>query len=224
LSEEKSPNTLRHLRNLFITGLLVLVPLGVTLWIVYSLFNLTDRAIRNMLTEPFNRLCQYIFNRDIEIPPYGIGLIVTVLVILFTGMIAKNLVGRRIISLFEHLLFRLPLVNRIYKAVKQISEAMLQRDKNIFQAVVLLEYPRLGLYSIGFVTSTTVQGVSDKINPDSVAVFVATTPNPTSGFVLIVPRRDVIFLDMTVEDAMKFVISGGVVTPAQAQTLSLIEK
>jgi len=115
-------------------------------------------------------------------------------------------------------------VNRIYKAVKQISEAMLQRDKNIFQAVVLLEYPRLGLYSIGFVTSTTVQGVSDKINPDSVAVFVATTPNPTSGFVLIVPRRDVIFLDMTVEDAMKFVISGGVVTPAQAQTLSLIEK
>jgi len=216
MSEEKSSHPLRHLRNLFITGLLVLVPIGTTALIVYKVFDLADRKIRILLEPHIDALCQLLFNRTIPIPPYGVGLVVTVLVILAAGILARNLIGRRLISLAEKVMLRLPFVNRIYTAIKQISDAFLRRKTNLFQEVVLIEYPRRGIYSLGFVTGEAPK-VFDRLEGDSVCIFVSTTPNPTSGVLVVVPRRDVIPLNISVEDGMKMVISGGVVIPENLQ-------
>jgi uncharacterized membrane protein len=212
MDAEKDYHPLRHLRNLFITGLLVLVPLSATALIVFKLFDLIDRGIRNLLKPYFSDLTEMVFNKPLPIPPYGIGLVLTVLIILFVGMIARNFIGRRLILLMEIIMLRVPLVNKIYLAIKQISEAILQRDKNLFQKAVLIEYPRRDLYSIGFLTSEAPPSVNP-IDEECVCVFVATTPNPTSGVLVVVPKSDVIPLDITVEEAMKLVISGGVVHP-----------
>ena len=212
--KEKGDSWLRQLRNLFFTGLLVVVPTGATIFIIFKLFNLSDAYIRNALQTPFNEFCQYVFktNQKTEIPPYGIGLIVTILAILSAGILARNLVGRKILAGLENLMLRVPLVNKIYLAIKQISEALLHRNKTLFREVILVEYPRIGIYSLGFVTNDAPK-LFDRLEGDSVCVFVSTTPNPTSGVLIIVPRRDVIPLNISVEDGMKMVISGGVVIP-----------
>lgn len=210
--KDRGDSLLRQLRNLFITGLLVVVPIGATAFIVYKLFDWTDSYIREALDPHFKVLCEFIFGRSVPIPPYGIGLVVTVLVILTAGMLARNLIGRRLLGLLENMVLRVPLVNRIYRAIKQISDAVLQRNKTLFREVVLVEYPRLGMYSLGFVTNQAPR-VFDRLEGDSVCVFVSTTPNPTSGVLIIVPRRDLIPLNISVEDGIKMVISGGVVIP-----------
>ena len=215
MTEEKSWHPLRQIRNLFITGLLVLVPIGTTVVVVYKLFDLADRNIREFLKPHFESLCKLLFDKTVAIPPYGVGLVVTILTILLAGVVARNLIGRRLISFFEMMMLRVPVVSRIYRVVKQISESLLQRDKNLFQGVVLIEYPRRGIYSLGFVTSTDSPVVFEKIGKDSVCVFVSTTPNPTSGVLVIIPREDVIPLDISVEDGMKMVISAGVVNPEE---------
>jgi len=221
MSEEKSFHLFRQLRNLFITGLLVLVPLGTTVWIVYKLFDLADSKVRNLLKPHFDTLCRQLFERTFPIPPYGVGLVVTVLVILAVGVLARNLIGRRLISMMEKVMLRLPVVRQIYLAVKQISEAFLQRKRALFHEVVLIEYPRRGAYSLGFVTNdapASFRSVAD----DLVCVFVSTTPNPTSGVLVLVPRRDVIPLSIPVEDGMKMVISAGVVVPEQLEEPSAL--
>jgi len=210
--KDRGDSLLRHLRNLFITGLLVVVPIGATAFIVYKLFDWTDSYIREALDPHFKVLCEFIFGHSVPIPPYGIGLVVTVLVILTAGMLARNLIGRRLLGLLENMVLRVPLVNRIYRAIKQISDAVLQRNKTLFREVVLVEYPRLGMYSLGFVTNQAPR-VFDRLEGDSVCVFISTTPNPTSGVLIIVPRRDLIPLNISVEDGIKMVISGGVVIP-----------
>jgi uncharacterized membrane protein len=208
MSGEKESHPLKQLRNLFITGLVVLVPIGATCLIVYKLFDLVDRNIRNLLQAHLEK----VFGGDFPYPLYGVGVIITVLVILGTGVVARNLVGHKLITFMEVLMMRVPLVNRIYLAVKQISESLLQREKNLFQEVVLVEYPRRELYSLGFVTSEAPP-VFENIHSECVCVFVSTTPNPTSGVLVVVPRKDVIPLNISVEDGMKMVISGGVVIP-----------
>ncbi len=158
----------------------MVVPIGATVFIVFKLFDWTDRYIREALDPHFKILCEFIFGRSMPIPPYGIGLVVTVLVILAAGILARNLIGRKAIGLLERLMLRVPLVNRIYRAIEQISDAVLQRNKTLFREVVLVEYPRLGLYSLGFVTNQAPK-VFNRLEGDSVCVFISTTPNPTSG-------------------------------------------
>ena len=206
---------IRRIRTYFITGLLVIAPVYVTFAIIRWIFNLIDKPIREWFEESELRpwLAEQLNVPEQALIPYGIGVVVSLLIVLSVGLFARNYFGGRLIRFLERLLSRIPLVSRIYHGAKQVSSAFLERSKALFQAVVLVEYPRRGVYSMGFVTRTESGELSHKVGKDLVCVFMSTTPNPTSGFFIVVPRDDLIFLDMSVEDGIKMVISGGVVVP-----------
>jgi len=220
----------RALRTYFITGLLVLIPVYVTVGLVRWMYQRIDGPMSEYMgrhlgyiVRNYPGLAEYLVQYDqegkavVHIP--GLGVVITIFVILGAGLFARNYFGNRIISFFERLVFRIPLVNKIYNGVKQVSAAFLERNKNLFQAVVLVEYPRRGTYQIGFLTQTDSGEITEKLGRDMTCVFISTTPNPTSGMLIIVPRSDLTVLDMTVEEGIKMVISGGVVTPEKAREL-----
>lgn len=194
------------LRKYIIAGLLVWLPLIATIAIIKFVIGLLDNTILLLPPEyqPANVL-------GFSVPGYGIVLALAVLLI--TGMLAANLFGRKLFAVWESVLNRIPLVRTIYNSVKQISTTLLDGNRKSFRKVVMLQYPRKGLWSIGFLTNEQVP--SDIHGPASelVAVFVPTTPNPTSGFIMLSPLEDVVELDMTVEEGFKFVISMGVIIP-----------
>jgi len=217
-------NSYRSLRTYFITGLLVLIPLYVTVGLVRWMYQRIDAPMSEYmgkhlgyLVRNYPRLAEYIVRLDqqgnpvVHIP--GLGVVITIFVILGAGLFARNYFGNRIIGFFERLVFRIPLVNKIYNGAKQVSAAFLERNKNLFQAVVLVEYPRRGIYQIGFLTQTDSGEITEKLGRDMTCVFISTTPNPTSGMLIVVPRSDLTILDMSIEEGIKMVISGGVVTP-----------
>lgn len=193
-------------KRYLVAGLLVWLPLGVTAAAILFLVNLFDRSLLLLPTQyrPENLL-------GVDIP--GFGIILSLALILLTGMLVANFLGNRLIHWWELFLSKIPLVRSIYTAVKQIAEAVFGSDQT-FQKVFLVQYPRLGLWTLAFQTSKTrgeaqvKTGVADTVN-----LFVPTTPNPTSGFFLMVARDDVVELEMSVDDALKMVISGGVVVP-----------
>jgi len=143
----------------------------------------------------------------------GFGIVLAISILLVTGMLAANLFGRRLVEFWEAILNRIPLVRSIYNSVKQISTTILDSNGKSFRKVVMLQYPRKGIWSIGFLTNEDVSTDIDGLNEDLVAVFVPTTPNPTSGFIMMAPRDDVTELDMSVEEGFKFIISMGVIIP-----------
>ncbi|MDK2822685.1 MAG: hypothetical protein PWQ67_230 [Clostridia bacterium] len=203
---------LKKLQTYFITGLVVLLPTVVSIYVFLLLFNFIDKLILGKL--PFAEYIpglNYLNSLAQKIP--GIGFISTILLILLIGILAKNIIGKRLINFFDRLMLSLPVVKSIYNAVKQIIEAFIRQDKDAFQKVVLLEYPRKGLYALAFVTGTTRGEIQAKTRQEMINVFLPTTPNPTSGFLLLVPREDLIPLEMSVEEGIKLIISGGVVTP-----------
>jgi uncharacterized membrane protein len=182
-------------------GLLIVIPTTVCYWVLSTVFIKVD----NILGQIFRRL-------DINIP--GLGFVTINLLILALGVVGGNVLGRQLIHLWEALLRRIPLVNKIYTATHQISQAFLgKQEKKIFSRVALVEFPRLGTYSVGFVTSTAVGEVQEKTAQKVCSVFIPTTPNPTSGFLILEPEDRVVNLEMSVEDAIKFVISAGSLTP-----------
>jgi uncharacterized membrane protein len=189
------------LRRNFLTGIVALAPVGVTAWVLYKFFTAVDTKVTPLVAKWIG----------FEIP--GLGFAATILFVLLSGVFASNIFGRTVIGRFEGIFARVPLFSRIYLAVKQIGEAILTSQKNVFERVVLFEYPRKGLWAIGFVTSEHRGVLSRKTGKAHVHVFVPTTPNPTSGFLLFVPEQDLVELDMTVEDGLKLVVSGGAVTP-----------
>jgi len=199
----------KRLRSYFLTGLLVLVPLVLTTYIIWNLFLAIDGILRgvinSLILEPFG------FPAGRQIP--GIGFIALVLIIIATGIIARNYFGRKIVLFGDQLVERIPLINRVYGAIKQISTAFLSSKREVFKKAVLFEYPRKGIYSIGFYTQDTRGPVQQSLDADVVSIFLPTTPNPTSGFLLFVPKNDIIELDLTIEEALKLVISGGAVVP-----------
>lgn len=188
------------LRRYLITGIVVIAPAAVTVWILWNLFAFIDGSARALLGEAF-----------VDIP--GVGFVIFFSVIILVGIFATNIIGKRMISFGERVMTRIPLANRIYKAVQQISTAFLGSNRSIFQNVVLVEYPRRGIYSLGFLTAEGEGEVQEKTDKPVVCVFVPTTPNPTSGMLIFVPRDQLIRLDMTTEDGLKLVVSGGVVVP-----------
>ncbi len=200
-----------HLRRYLITGIVVILPAVVTIWVLWNLFAFIDGLAKRVLVEPFSR-----------IP--GVGVILFFSVIILVGIFATNLIGKRLISFGERIMARIPFANRIYKAVQQISTAFIGSQRSIFNKVVLVEYPRKGVHSIGFVTSEAEGEVQHKTAKQMVCVFVPTTPNPTSGVLIFVPREDLIYLDMTTEDGLKLVISGGVVTPSYPPEIASASK
>jgi uncharacterized membrane protein len=189
-------------RRYFINGLLVLLPGVVTVYVL--VFGLS--TIDSIFGSVIKTLVGY------HIP--GAGTILTILLIIGTGMFATNVIGKRIIQLGERIFLKIPVLSNIYQGVRQaVSAFSRSSDKHQFQRVVLVEYPRRGLYSMGFVTSEGIPEINESIQEDAITVFVPTTPNPTSGFFLVVPAQDCLPLNISIEDAFKTVISGGIIGP-----------
>ncbi len=187
-------------RRYLLTGIAVIAPLAITMWVLWKLFSFVDGIAARVLGKTI-----------IGVP--GVGVIIFFAVIMLVGMFATNLIGKRMISFGEKLMLRIPLANKIYAAVQEISMAFLGSKRSVFSTVVLVEYPRKGIYSVGFITSEVKGEVQSKTAEHVIGVFVPTTPNPTSGLLVFVPRDELVCLDMSIEDGLKLVISGGVFTP-----------
>jgi uncharacterized membrane protein len=195
-----------HVRRYLIAGLLVWVPLIVTGLIIKFLVDLLDFTI--LLLPPSWRPEAIL---GFSVP--GTGVMVAIVIVFLTGIVAANIVGRKLFDLGEAIVDRIPLVRSIYSAVKQVMHSLFSNGGQSFRRVVMVQYPRKGLWTLGFQTGVGVGEVQHRTDHEVVTVFVPTTPNPTSGFVILVPRADAIELDMSVEDGLKFVMSLGVVAP-----------
>jgi len=194
------------MKKYLIAGLLVWMPLGVTFLVIRAIVGFLDKILLLLpqAYQPDNLL-------GVHIP--GLGVVLAVILVLTTGMIVANFLGKRIVQGWESLLARIPIVRSLYAGIKQIMEAVLAAEGKSFSKVLLLEYPRKGVWSLAFMTSDNLGEVQDKTTAEVISIFIPTTPNPTSGFVLMVPKSDVIELDMSVEDGLKMIISMGVVVP-----------
>jgi uncharacterized membrane protein len=194
------------LRRYLAAGLLVWVPLGLTVLIVDFLVELMDRTL--LLLPAAYRPEQLL---GFRIP--GLGVVLTVLVVLITGVIVANIFGRKLVTLWEGVLARIPLVRSIYSSAKQVAETMFSGATRSFREVVMLEYPRKGLWTLAFVTGQGIRQAAEQAGEDVISVYVPTTPNPTSGFFLMAKRSEVVKLDITVDDGLKLILSTGVLVP-----------
>lgn len=202
------------LRRYLIAGLLVWLPLGVTLLVIRLLVGFMDRL---MLLVPARYQPEALVGFNIP----GLGLVLAVVIVLFTGVIVANFFGRRMIALWEAFLDRIPLVRSIYHSVKQVAETVFSSNGNSFRKVLLIEYPRKGIWTLAFQTGIALGEAQEKTSQQVVNVFVPTTPNPTSGFFIMIPQEDIIELDITVEEGLKMIVSMGVVVPeARKQALA----
>ncbi|MEZ5841568.1 MAG: DUF502 domain-containing protein [Hyphomicrobiales bacterium] len=217
----KGPGAGARLRNYFLTGLIVAGPIGITLYLTWSVIQWIDGWVKPLLPELYNP------DNYLPFPVPGFGLIVAIFGLTMIGFLAANIAGRTIVGFGERALGRMPVVRNLYNGLKQIFETVLSNRGQSFQKVGLVEYPRRGLWALVFVAADA-RGEVDARIPGSerlISVFLPTTPNPTSGFLLFVPERDVIFLEMSVEDAAKLVISAGLVTPEyRDKTKALADK
>ncbi len=195
-----------RIKGYFLAGLLVLIPLGVTLYVIHFLISLMDKTIK--LLPHFLRPETIL---HIHIP--GLGIILILIITLFTGIMVKNYIGHKLVLYGELIVGYIPLVNTVYQGIKQLVEAIFTSRGQNFNRVILLEYPRKGIYTLGFVTGKVRGLLKHESLENMLNVFVPTTPNPTSGFYLLVPEKDVIDLDIRVEDAFKIIMSGGIFTP-----------
>ncbi len=201
----------RSIRTAFITGLLILLPLGVT---AFTVGFVLDR-IGNPASELFFR---FIDTNIRELPTIGISLqivslLIVVSIITILGYFSRIFIGQLLFNFFERILGKVPLINLIYNTVKQIVDTFTQQQKAVFQEVVLIEYPRKGVYAIGFLTNRAKGEIQALTGEELVNVFVPTTPNPTSGFLLMLPKESVVSMRMSISDGMKLIISGGAVVP-----------
>ena len=208
-SPKKRRGLFSSLRGSFLTGLVVIAPVALTLWLIWTVAGWVDSWVLPFVPL-WLRPDQYV-GLNIR----GIGVFVFLIFTIMIGWTAKGLIGRSLINWAESLVQGLPVVRSIYNGLKQIAETVFAQSENSFEKACLVEYPRKGIWAIAFISTSAKGEVSDKItlDDDKTAIFLPTTPNPTSGFLLFVPTRDVIELDMTVEDAAKLVISAGLVYP-----------
>lgn len=194
------------MRKYFLTGLLILVPLAITLWVLHAIISTMDQSL--LLLPP-----QWRPKELFGFQMLGFGAVLTVLIIFLTGLLAQNFIGNYVVRVWEGLLKRIPIVNSIYSSVKQVSDTLFSSSGNAFRKAVLIEYPRQGSWSIGFLTGVPGGDVVNHLKGDYVSVYVPTTPNPTSGFFLMVPKAEAIELNMSVDEALKYIVSMGVVAP-----------
>jgi len=206
-------------RRYFITGLLIWVPIGITLWVLDLVITTMDLSL-SLLPQTWQPVA--LLGRHVP----GLGALLTVIVIFATGVLATNFLGQRLVRIWEGLLSRIPIVRTIYSSVKQVSDTLLSPQGNAFRKALLVEYPRKGSWTIGFLTGTPAQEVQQRVaqaatvfEPDAgsgaemVSIYVPTTPNPTSGFFLMMRKDETIELDMSVDEALKYIVSMGVVAP-----------
>ena len=203
------------MKKYFITGLLVLVPLFITVWVVTSLVATMDQSLL-LLPVAWRPKAQL----GLDIP--GVGALLTLLIIFVTGLIATNFFGKKLIVLWEYMLARVPVVKSIYASVKQVSDTLFSDSGNAFRRAVLVQFPRQGTWTIAFVTGQPGGDVANHLQGDFISVYVPTTPNPTGGYFLMLLRADVIELDMSVDEALKYIISMGVVAPPEKVKAKLL--
>jgi len=196
----------RSLKKYLITGLLIWIPLVITIWVLKVIFDALDQSL---LLLPIELRTESLLG--VHIP--GLGVLLTIAVVLLTGVFATNFFGARLVEIWHDILHRIPVVNSIYSSVKQISDTLFSSSGQAFRKALLVQWPREGLWTIAFLTGRPSGSVQKHLPPDCLAVYVPTTPNPTGGYFVIVQRKDVIELDMTVDQALKYIISMGVVPP-----------
>lgn len=194
------------LKKYFITGLLIWIPLAITFMVLAWIVSTLDAILLWLPNE--HQPSRYI---GFDIP--GVGVVASLLIIFFTGLIAANVLGQKLVKLWEALLARIPVVKSIYYSVKQVSDTLFSSSGQAFRKALLVQYPREGAWTIAFLTGQPGGDAARHLSGDYVSVYVPTTPNPTSGFFLMMPRKDVIELDMSVDEALKYIISMGVVAP-----------
>lgn len=196
---------LKSIRKYLLAGIAVLLPLAVTVWLLYSIFIFIDGVVGSLIKLAIGYY----------IP--GVGFAVTLVIVFLAGLLATNLIGRKLIGLWEHVLLRTPLASPIYKTIKQIVDTVGRRDEQAFRQVVLVEYPRRESWVIGFLVGEAEADIFGEIGENHVKLFVPTVPNPTSGFLIIVSRKDIIPLPISVEDGFRVVLSAGIVIPNNNQ-------
>ncbi len=205
------------MKKYFITGLLIWVPVAITVWVFALIVRTMDQSL---LLLPRALQPETVFG--VYVP--GLGAVLTLLIIFLTGLITANIIGQRLVRFWEGVLARIPVVKSVYYSVKQVSDTLFSSSGEAFRKALLVEYPRKGSWTIAFMTGTPGGDVGNHLQGDYVSVYVPTTPNPTSGFFLMMPKTDVVELDMSVDEALKYIISMGVVAPpvpaAQPQTQS----
>lgn len=205
--QPKSSGPIARLRRYLLTGILVTAPISITVYLTYIFLTFVDSKVVHLLPgEWYDALYG-----NTTIP--GLGLIIVVAVFISIGWFATNFLGRLIIRISEYIVDSMPIVRNIYGAIKQILETIMASQSNAFREVVMLEYPRKGVWSIGFVTGTSSGEIQEKTEAETVNVFVPTTPNPTSGYLLFVPKTELKYLEMSVEEGVKLVVSAGIITP-----------
>jgi len=195
-----------QLKKYLITGLLIWVPLVITVWVLSFLVGTLDQTLL-LLPDGWQPRAWLGFN----IP--GLGVLLTLAVVLLTGMFGANMIGQRLVKVWESLLNRIPVVKSLYSSVKQVSDTLFSSSGQAFRKALLVQYPRQGSWTIAFLTGQPGGDVANHLTGEYVSVYIPTTPNPTSGFFLMMPRADVIELDMNVDEALKYIISMGVVPP-----------
>src|SRR5512147_686789 len=201
-----------RLRAYFFAGILITAPIAITLYLAWLFISFVDSRVTPLIPAPFNPSNYLPF----AIP--GLGLLIVIIALIVIGASTAGYFGRLLTRYVDAAVVRMPVVRSIYVAVKQIMETVLTRKSNAFRQAVLVQYPRAGVWTIAFITGVTQGEVRDLTSGEMVNVFVPTTPNPTSGFLLFVPRSDIIPLSMSVEDALKMVVSGGLLTPTPPAT------
>lgn len=205
--------SLIDMKRYFITGLLIWVPLGITAWALKFLIGTMDQSL---LLLPDSLRPEALIG--VYIP--GMGTVLTLLVVFLTGLLTTNIIGQRLVLFWEGVLWRIPVVKSIYYGVKQVSDTLFSSQGEAFRKALLVQYPRQGSWTIAFMTGYPGGDVVNHLKGEYISVYVPTTPNPTSGFFLMMPKSDVIELDMSVDAALKYIISMGVITPANGKRVA----
>jgi uncharacterized membrane protein len=215
---------LAGLRSSFLTGLVVITPIGVTIWLIWALTGWIDSWVLPLIPASYNPATLIRDLTGIEVNIRGIGVATFLIFTVVVGWIAKGLIGRSLILWAEGLVLSIPVIRSLYSGLKQIVETVLSQGDQNFDKAALIEYPRKGIWAICFIASNAKGEVQASTAEDVVAVFMPTTPNPTSGFLLFVPRKDLIVLEMSVEDAAKLIISAGLVYPNGEEAKAAVEQ
>ena len=205
---ERSSFGVKRMRNYFLAGVLVTAPIAITIYLTLSFLNFIDSRVRKLL--PFDNLDAT--QQAYAVP--GLGILIAILFFILVGWFARNYLGQLLIRFSEYVFSHMPIVRTIYGALKQIFETVMATKSQAFRDVVMIEYPRKGVYSLGFLTGQTKGEVQRVTDNEVVNIFLPTTPNPTSGYLLFVPKKEVRFMDMTVEEGIKMIVSAGIITPA----------
>ena len=215
---------LARLRTSFLTGIVVIAPVALTIWLIWSVIGWFDGFVLPFVPDAYRpeQILNTIFGYDLKLNIRGVGVVVFLVFATLVGWLAKGLIGRSFIKYAENLVNRMPVVRSFYSGIKQIAETVFAQQERSFEKACMIEYPRKGIWAIGFISTTAKGEIAERNSSEGpmVSVFVPTTPNPTSGFLLFFPKADIVELDMSIEDAAKLVISAGLVYPPTKKTSS----